>query len=86
MDYRRRSRIEAYNYMVRMVKAFADGNSADDSDVLLAQEMHTSLQDIISLKSGESDPSDRMVRAFVEYIGPLMLKSQIDYYFINPFK
>jgi len=71
---------------MRTTKAFAVGDHPIDSDERLAKEMNIPLTELVGLKNGESDPSARLVRAFVSFIGPLMLRNQVDYYLIIPFK
>jgi hypothetical protein len=75
----------AYKYIVRGAKKL-NWDPPIDSDERLAAVLNVSLSEVISLKKGFSNPSDKLVAKFKELMRPALREDEIDYYLVSPFK
>jgi hypothetical protein len=76
----------AYEYIVNMVKTNVNWIPPINSDERLADLLNVPLDDIISLKNGDANPSGKLVSEFKKLMGPLAIEEQIDHYLISPFQ
>lgn len=88
MTQREENRKRAYDFIRRETEANIPGVSPNSSDTVLADKLGGTFglkDDLISLKEGKSDPSPRLIKAFKELMGPLILETQIDNILVKPF-
>ena len=78
------SRKTAYHYIVLQAKG--TWSPPIDSDERLADVLDIPIGELVSLKEGRSDPSQKLVAKFKELFGPWINDDDvIDSYFVSPF-
>ena len=95
-------RKEAYAFIVRSVKSNVllpkvDSDKAlakylsrpqklRDKSINAEAEVASMHKDLIDLKEGKGNPTQRVIDGFREQMGPLVRESSIEEFLINPFK
>lgn len=79
------SRIRAYTYIVNHFKARVNWNPPINSDSKLADFFDVPISEIISLKEGNSNPSEKIVVQFKQLLKDQENEENINSYLVTPF-
>ena len=80
------NRIRAYTYIVNYFKTRVNWIPPIDSDSRLADFFDVPSSEIISLKEGNSNPSEKIVAQFKQLLKGLENDKDIDSYLVTPFQ
>lgn len=78
-------RKEAYEFIWRKLKNFLS-TWGITSDKTLASTLDVSLEEIVSLKEGRTNPTQRLIKGIINLFDKEVTKEEIDIYFVRPFK
>ncbi len=79
------SRIRAYTYIVNHFKARVNWNPPINSDSRLADFFDVPVSEIISLREGNSNPSEKIVVQFKQLLKDQESEGDINSYLVTPF-
>jgi hypothetical protein len=75
--------VRAYRYIAQTV---GSGIDPANLDKYLADKFDVPIEEVQNLKTGNSDPSQKLVTEFIDWVGPTISRFETESYLINPFK